>query len=103
MPYLVDSDVLVDLTRGSIGAEDHELLAGAPTQRETASLDRVLSGYPAIPPNAEIARRAYTLMIAFARSHSLHALDELIAATAIQNGLTLVSKNRNGLRRHAAS
>jgi len=110
MPYLVDSDVLVDLTRGSIGAADYldglseawsvsmitclELLAGARTQRETAGLDLVLSGYQTIPPNAEIARRVYALMMTFARSHGLHALDALIAATAIEDGLTLVSKNR---------
>ena len=30
----------------------------------------------------------------FALSHGLHALHALIAATAIENGLTLVSKNR---------
>ena len=71
-----------------------ELLAGVRTQRETASLDLALRGYQTIPPDAEIARRAYALMITFARSHGLHALDALIAATAIENGFTLVSKNR---------
>jgi predicted nucleic acid-binding protein len=110
MPYLVDSDVLVDLTRGSTGAADYldglseawsismitclELLAGARTQRETAGLDLVLSGYQTIPPDAEVARWAYALMVAFARSHGLQALDALIAATAIENSFTLVSKNR---------
>ena len=71
-----------------------ELLAGARTQRETADLDLVLRGYEAVPPDVEIARRAYALMVTFARSHGLHALDALIAATAIENGFTLVSKNR---------
>ncbi len=110
MPYLVDSDVMVDLTRGSSGAADYldglgaawsisaitclELLAGARTQRETADLDLVLSGYRAIPPNEDIARRAYYLMKTYARSHGLHTLDALIAATAIEEGFTLVSKNR---------
>jgi predicted nucleic acid-binding protein len=32
--------------------------------------------------------------LTFARSHGLHPLDALIAATAIENGLILVSKNR---------
>jgi predicted nucleic acid-binding protein len=110
MPHLVDSDVMVDLTRGSTGAADYldvladawsisaitclELLAGARTQRETADLDLVLSGYRAIPPNKDISRRAHYLMKTYARSHGLHTLDALIAATAIEEGLTLVSKNR---------
>lgn len=58
----------------------------------------VLSGYGAIPPNEYIARRAYYLMKTFARSHGLHTLDALIAATAMEEGLTLVSKNRKHFR-----
>jgi hypothetical protein len=47
MPHL---DGLGDA--GSISAVTClELPAGARTQRETADLDLVLSGYPAIPPN----------------------------------------------------
>ena len=57
-------------------------------------LDVLISAYEQIPPNGEIARRAYALMMTFARAHGLHALDALIAATAIENGFTLVSKNR---------
>ena len=65
MPYLVDSDVMVDLTRGNSGAADYldghagdwsisaitclEFLAGTRTQRETTELDLVLSSYRAIP------------------------------------------------------
>ena len=110
MPYLVDSDFMVDLARGSSGAADYldrlgdawsisaitgvEILAGARTQRETTDLDLVLSGYRAIPPNEYIARRAYYLMKTYARSHGLHTLDALIAATALEEGFTLVSKNR---------
>jgi predicted nucleic acid-binding protein len=110
MPYLVDSDIMVDLTRGSGAAADYldslddvwsistitclELLAGARTQRETNDLDLVLSGYRAIPPNEDITRRAYYLMKTHARSHGLQTLDSLIAATALEDGLTLATKNR---------
>ena len=74
MAYLVDTNILVDVTCGSMTAADYldslagarsisaitclELLAGARTQRETTDLDLVLSGYRAIPPNEGIARRA---------------------------------------------
>ena len=110
MPYLVDSDIMVDLTRGSRAAADYldslgeawsvsmitclELLAGARTQSETNDLDVLLTGYRAIPPSEDIARRAYDLMKTYTRSHGLHPLDALIAATALDEGLTLASKNR---------
>jgi predicted nucleic acid-binding protein len=110
MAYLVDTNIVVDVTRGSITAADYldtlagawfistitslELLAGAHTQRDTNNLDFVLSGYRMLPPNEDIARRAYYLMKTYARGHGLQTLDALIAATALEEGLTLVTKNR---------
>jgi predicted nucleic acid-binding protein len=109
MPYLVDTNIVVDVTRGSVKAADYldslagawsismitclELLAGTRTQRETNDVDLVLSGYSAIPPDENIARRAYYLMKTHVRSHGLQALDSLIAATALENGLTLATNN----------
>jgi predicted nucleic acid-binding protein len=75
-----------------------ELLAGARRQRETTDLDIALSGYHAIPPNEDITRRAYYLMKTYARSHGLHTLDALVAATALEDGLTLATKNRKYFR-----
>jgi predicted nucleic acid-binding protein len=110
MAYLVDTDIVVDLTRGSGSAADYfdslddvwsismitclELLVGSRTQRETTDLDFVLSGYQTIPPNEDITRRAYYLMKTYARPLGLRTLDSLIAATALEEGLTLESKNR---------
>jgi len=110
MAYLVDTNVMVDLTRGNANAADYldgirgdcvlssitalELIAGARNQREVADLDTLISAFGQVPPDAEIARRAYALMLTLSRSHGLHALDALIAATAIEHSFTLVSKNR---------
>lgn len=87
-----------------------ELLAGARTQRETKNLDLVLSGYRAIPPNEDIARLAYYVVKTYARSHGLDALDALIAATALEEGLTLATAAarqlalpRSATRRRVAS
>ena len=54
----------------------------------------MISAYQAIPPNEEITRRAYYLMKTYARSHGLRTIDSLIAATALEHGFTLATKNR---------
>jgi predicted nucleic acid-binding protein len=47
-----------------------------------------------VPLSDEVGRRAYELVKAYAKSHGLLVFDSLIAATAIENGLTLVTLNR---------
>lgn len=96
MSYLVDSDIMVDFTRGNARAADYldslgaacfvsaitalELIGGARNQREVNNLDFMISAYEQIPPNGDITRCAYYLMKAYARSHGMHTLDALIAA-----------------------
>ena len=110
MAYLVDTDIIVDYTRGNQRAADYldslqnewsisaitslELMAGARNQREISDIDIMISAYAAIPPNGAITRRAYSLLKTYAKSHGLRTLDALIAATAFEDGLTLVTKNR---------
>lgn len=54
--------------------------------------------YAAIPPTEEITRRAYYLMKTYARSDGLRTFDALIAATALEEGLGLATKNRKPFR-----
>lgn len=77
MPYLVDSDIMVDFTRGNAKAADYldslsgpcfvsaitplELIGGARSQREVNDLDFMISAYEQIPPDGDITRRAYYL------------------------------------------
>ncbi len=65
-----------------------------PHLREVADLDILISAYDQIPPADDITRLAYYLLKAHAKSAGLRTLDALIAATAIENGFTLVSRNR---------
>jgi predicted nucleic acid-binding protein len=108
--YLVDTNIMVDVTRGSAKAADYldslggprllsattalELIGGARSQREVNDLDIMISAYDRVPPTDDIARRAYYLMKAYAKSAGLQTLDSLIAATALEEGLTLVTRNR---------
>lgn len=110
MAYLIDSDIMVDFTRGASGAAEYlesrrgdcrissitalELIAGARSQREVADLDILLSIYPQISPTQDVVKRAYSLLKAHAKSDGLRTLDAIIAATALGEGLTLATRNR---------
>lgn len=110
MPYLLDSDVLIDISRGRPAAIDYvdglsdrwmisqvtalELLVGARNKREIVYVHAFLSSYPAVPLDDSIGRRAYQLLMDYAKSHGLHVFDSLVAATALQLGLPLVTRNK---------
>ena len=61
--------------------------------KTTASIS---SGVPLLTPGevAQITGLSYELLKRYAKSGGLRTFDALIAATAIEEGLTLVSKNR---------
>ncbi len=109
MPYLIDSDVLIDISRGKQAAREYvdaltegwaisqvsalELIVGARDKRDLASIDTFLSAYVIVPLRDSTGRKAYELLKLYAKSHGLHVFDSLVAATAIEEGLTLVTKN----------
>ncbi len=108
--YLIDTDVIIDVSRGSAAAatfvdslEDitisiitaHELIVGARNQRDAAAIDGLIRTYPVHEDlRSEITRLAYDLLKRHAKSDGLRTFDALIAATAIAEGFTLVSRNR---------
>lgn len=110
MPFLIDSNVLIDVSRGNTAAIKYvdslpepwaisqitamELVVGARDKRDLATIDGFLSLYPVIPLSDSIGTGAYELLKTYAKSHGLHVFDSLIAATAIDKALTLVTLNR---------
>ena len=110
MSYLVDTDVLVDASRNNQAAIDFldqldaswamsiitalELIVGARNKKEVSQIDQLVAVYSAIPLTTEIGNSSYGLLRQFAKSHGLRVFDSLIAATAIEENLTLLSKNR---------
>jgi predicted nucleic acid-binding protein len=88
MPYLLDSDILIDISRNRAAAIDYvdtlpgswmisqvsamELIVGARDKREVAYLDVFLSSYPILPLTEPLGRRAYDLLKIYAKSHGLH-------------------------------
>jgi len=110
MPFLIDSNVLIDVSRGNAGAIKFvdrlaepwsisqvtamELIVGARDKQDLATIDGFLSLYPVIPLSGSIGTGAYRLLKTYAKSHGLHVFDSLVAATAMEWALTLVTLNR---------
>jgi predicted nucleic acid-binding protein len=110
MPYLLDSDVLIDVSRGKSAAREYldalpegwaisqvsclELIVGARDNRDLAFIDAFLSAYVVVPLRDSTGTRAYELLRRYAKSHGLHVFDALVAATAIDESLTLVTRNQ---------
>ena len=83
MPYLVDSDVLIDLSRGNAEARQYidalaegwaisqvsalELIVGARDKRDLAEIETFLSAYVVVPLSSSIGERAYDLLRRYAK------------------------------------
>jgi len=108
--YLIDTDVMVDVSRGSALAASfvdslenitisiitaHELIVGARNNRDAAAIDGLIRTFPIHADlRAEITGLAYDLLKRHAKSDGLRTFDALIAATAIAENFTLLSRNR---------
>ena len=107
---LIDSDVLVWLTRGHLGAAQRlqevkawrisvvtyiELAQGCRDKAELARLKKGLAARQTelIQVTPAISLRAAELVDALALSHGMRLADALIGATAIEHGLTLITAN----------
>jgi len=109
MASLIDTDVMIDESRGNASAASYldslsdpaisiitaqELIVGARDKRDLVGIDSLVSAYPVIHMDTAIGQLAYDLLKRYAKSDGLRTFDSLIAATAIRLGFELVSKNR---------
>lgn len=108
---LIDSDVLVWMTRGHSGAVQRlaqllpwqlsavtyiELAQGCRSKAELALIKKGLTMSQAqiLPITPNITNRAMALIDSHALSHGLQLGDAFIAATALEHGLTLLTGNK---------
>ena len=66
----------------------------APEASGNSTIDSFLALYQVVPLSESIGAGAYRLLKTYAKSRGLHLFDSLIAATAIEKALTLVTLNR---------
>src|ERR1700683_1985750 len=109
MVSLIDTDVMIDLSRGNVDAANYldslsdpaisivtaqELIVGAMDKQDLHAIDSLVSAYRAIHIDSEIGQLAYELLKRYAKSDGLRTFDSLMAATAIEQDCALVSRNR---------
>ena len=114
MAYLIDTDVLIDVTKGKEAAMNYldrlpedwsisvvtamELVAGARDRREIGKIDEFLEAIPMVALSPGVGTKAYELLKGYAKSHGLRIFDAIIAAAAIEGGKTLVTRNQKHFR-----
>jgi len=112
---LIDTDVIIWHMRGNENARDAiyqiespaisiitqmEFVQGLPNKQEHVLLHRFLEqlGFDVFPVSEMISHRALCLMEEWRLSHQMLMADALIAATAIEHGLPLLSGNEKHYR-----
>lgn len=114
---LIDTTVLIDLSRGDQIAADYvdnerkagtalsisivsamELVVGCRNNAEVAKAQKLLAKYSTLFISPLISQRAFDLIVTYTKSHGLQIPDALIAATALIEGLELMSDNDRHFR-----
>lgn len=113
---LVDTDILIDVANNDATAKTRltlesqesslmvsavtimELVVGCRNKSEVQTLNRFLSKFEKMEIISQISDRATQLMQEYFLSHGLLIADALIAATAIENEIALLTKNQSDFR-----
>jgi len=113
---LIDTDILIDITNNDVIAQNRlaiesqnanlgistitlmELVVGCRNKAESQALNRFLEQFTVMYLNQEISRQAVELIQIYNLSHGLMIPDALIAATAIYNNISLLTKNQRDYR-----
>jgi predicted nucleic acid-binding protein len=108
---LIDTDILIDASREFQQAREFlhqmrcgegvsfsaisamELIAGCRDRDDLDKVNQFLARSTVVPFSPRISARAQLLMQTYTLSHGLQSPDALIAATALESGLPLYTRN----------
>ena len=109
---LLDTTVLIDLSRGKIAAADFfdnerqagtelfvsvvsamEMIVGCRNKAEVAKAEKQIADFQLVQLNPAMSQKAYDLVLTYNKSHGMMIPDALIAATALLESLELMSDN----------
>ncbi len=105
--YLPDTNVFSRIFKGDLAVTEFvenleavidttiyiECLQGSKSNQEKRVIKKVLDNFPLFPITPKISERAIELIDKYSNSHGLLLADALIAATALENDLTVVTYN----------
>ncbi len=105
--YLPDTNVLSRIFKGDLEVTKFvnnlecaidatvyiECLQGSKSNQEKRVIEKYLMRFPLLPITPESSARAVDLIRAYSNSHGLLLADALIAATALENDLTILTYN----------
>ena len=107
---IIDTDILIDVTKMHEAADAFvktqrgagiqisivtamEVVIGCRDKAELIQMQRFLQQCTILPVSETASQMGYEFVESFALSHGMQIADALIAATALERGLTLYSKN----------
>jgi predicted nucleic acid-binding protein len=112
--FLIDTDVLIDISRGNPSAADFvdalngeifisrisamELIIGARDRRDQTVIEEFIALFEIRELSEQMGHEAFRELKQYGKSHGLRIADALIAATAKNEDLDLVSKNEKHFR-----
>lgn len=105
--YLLDNNVLTQILKGNIVVANFvaglktavdatvyiEALQGSISNQQKRIIKKLLDNYPLLLITPDISQRAIDLIDTYSNTHGLLLADALIAATALENDLTVVTYN----------
>jgi len=110
--YLVDTNIFIAILKGDANLKSFienlacaldttvyvELIQGAKNKAEVQKIEKYLTRFDLIHFDKIISRKAIELIRIFSKSHGLMFGDAIIAATCLENNLTLVTYNIEDFR-----
>ena len=97
MTVLVDSDILIEVSRGrnaEIVSQWLDLSKARARPKEHNALDNLFRALACAPIDAEVGHQAGIYLRQYRPSHGVEVADALIAASAVANDADLWTRNR---------
>ncbi len=110
--YLIDTNVLIRILKGDLALKKFvenlsaaidsviylELIQGAKDKKEVTEIEKYLQRFTIFHFSENVSKQAILLIRIYSKSHGLMLPDAIVAATCLENDLTLLTFNVRDFR-----